>query len=401
MSTSPDPLSDPTAPASRLWWAVPAVGVILLALVAMLFGGGPETVDYGTSYDASGRGFRAAYLVLEQLKFPVERARRPAVGGDVRWVLFPSEKAVKEAGQLDDWVQRGGLILLAVDNVEFARALGLNVIVTAAPPPRPTAGPLGQPLPPVIMKGEVRSAEAPEVTQLAAGELTVDGPLNPRVWGRCEGKPLVSVYARGRGEVWLLHRPDVLTNANLKEADNPVLLARLAEAMLAERPGGRLAFDEFCHGLRDRPSAVDLLFRMPVLAVTLQSLLVTALVLWRSGVRFGPVRAVAPPGRRSKEEFLDAMADLLSRKGDRADAFRTVRDDFVHRLQTELGLPAGTRTDDLIAEAARRRGADPAVLTPLLTADAPPGRGAGPFLDSLAQLDAVAHECIRTRPAAG
>src|SRR5687768_14431164 len=97
MSAEPaEPDDLPAPPASRLWWAVPAVGLILLTLVAMIFGGGPEKVDFGTSYDASDRGFRAAYLLLEELQYPVERSRRPS-GGEVRWVLSPGEVPAKEA----------------------------------------------------------------------------------------------------------------------------------------------------------------------------------------------------------------------------------------------------------------------------------------------------------------
>jgi hypothetical protein len=168
--------------------------------------------------------------------------------------------------------------------------------------------------------------------------------------------------------------------------------------MLLTRPGGRLAFDEYSHGLRDRPDVTELLLRPPVLGVTLQILLLTALALWHFGVRFGPLRTVPPPARRSKEEFLDAMAELLTRKGDRADAFRTVRDAFLHRLETELGLPAGTPVEYTIREAARRRGVNPDSLLTLLTSHTPPqGEGVHAFLTALRQLDAAANECFRSR----
>src|SRR5438094_7730721 len=99
------PGDPPSDPASRLWWAVPAVGIILLAVLAMFFGGGPEKVDYGTSYEASSGGSRAAFLLLQELGYPVERSRRPS-GGDVRWVLFPTKTSAKDVAGLDDWVRR-------------------------------------------------------------------------------------------------------------------------------------------------------------------------------------------------------------------------------------------------------------------------------------------------------
>src|SRR5262245_60764836 len=112
---APDDL--PAPPTSRLWWTVPAIGFVLLALVGMLFGGGPQKVLHGTSYDASDRGFRAAYLLLEELQYPVERSRY-VTGGQVRWVLSPGPVAAKDATTLNDWVRRGGIVLLALEDAE-------------------------------------------------------------------------------------------------------------------------------------------------------------------------------------------------------------------------------------------------------------------------------------------
>src|SRR5947209_18359610 len=128
MAAAALPGDPPADPASRLWWAVPAVGIVLLALFGMVFGEGPQKVDYGTSYDASGGGTRAAFLVLEGLGYPVERSRH-ATGGAVRWVLFPTTTGAKDATALDDWVRRGGVVLLGVNDGEFAEHLGLHVSV--------------------------------------------------------------------------------------------------------------------------------------------------------------------------------------------------------------------------------------------------------------------------------
>jgi hypothetical protein len=398
MPATPDALpgDPPPVPASRFWWAVPAVSLVLLTVVAMVFGEGPQRVDHGTSYDASAGGFRAVFLLLEELQFPVERSRRPAEG-EVRWVLFPTRTTEKDAAPLDAWVRNGGVVLLALDDPEFAEHLGLKVSVSGGWPREKEVG--AWPRLSAVEKGESTPAAAPDVASLLAGPVEVTGPPGGREWGRVGDGPLVTIYPRGRGAVWLLHRPDVLANVNLRGEDNAVVACRLAEAMLAERPGGRLAFDEYCHGLRDRPSAAELLFRPPVLAATLQALLLTALAVWHSAVRFGPMRPAPPPGRRSKEEFLDAMAELLARNGDRAEAFRTVRDDLLRRLQDDLGLPAGTPVARTVEEAAGRRGIRPEPLLRLLTADAPPGgASADAFLAALHDLETAAHEYFRSRP---
>jgi hypothetical protein len=386
MSASPEAQPDEFAPppATRLWWLVPGVGIVLLALFAMLFGGTQETVDYGTSYDASDSGFRAAYLLLEELKYPVERSRR-LTGGEIRWVLFPNHVDAKLGQELDAWVQRGGLLLLATDEPDLPRQLGLEV--TVHQPFKLSHQP----------QGTSRPASAPDVRSLIAGDTQVNGPRDGRAWGTIDGRPLITIYSRGHGEVWLVNRPDVFTNTNLHgEADNAILTCRLADAMLRERPKSNLLFDEYSHGLRDRPDVMELLFRPPARGVTLEMMLLTALVLWHFGSRFGQVRPPKPLSRRSKEEFLDAMAELLTRKGDRAEAFREVRDDFLLRLQEHLGLPSLATPKETAQEAGRRRGLPEEPLLELLTASSPPqGTGTAAFLAALHQLETFSNECLQ------
>jgi Domain of unknown function (DUF4350) len=381
-------------PARGLWWAVPSAALALLLLLALLLGEAPESGTHGTSYDASPAGFRAAYLLLDELHYPVRRSRqaaprpvglptgRQAVGGSVRWVLYPGPTRDRDVAALDAWVRRGGVVLLAVPDGAFAEHLGLHVTATSAPP-------------------AVLGATGPDVHSLAVGDRRVTA-IDPggRPWAgvTVAGEPLVTIYPHGQGEVWLLHRPAVLENQNLRRQDNAILACRLAEAMLDERPG-EVAFDEYYHGLRERPGVTDLLLRPPMRAVTLQAVALGVLLLWHYAPRFGTLRPLPPARRRSKEEFLDAMASLLERQGDTAEAFRTVQQDLLRRLEADLGLPAGTPVQQTVGEAARRRGVDSRDLLPLLTADAPPGgRGPKAFLGALHRLQTISDELSQRRP---
>jgi hypothetical protein len=357
--------------ASRLWWMVPFAGLLMLCLLGLVIGPPPPAGGTGNSYDASDVGFRALFLLLDELGYPVERSRR-ATSDTVRWVLLPVETREQEISRLDDWVRRGGIVLLALNGEEFARHLGMRLRIRRA--------------------DAVDSAPCtvPDVGRLALGRTVVEWPNQVgRVWAKAGGEPLVTIYAHGNGEVWLLHRPDVFLNEYLRRADNGVLACRLAEAML-EGQSGKLAIDEYYHGLHERPGVLELLFQPPLTGFTVMSLVLTALLLWRFVPRFGALRVVPPTRRRSKEEFLDAMASLLERKGDYADAFRTVQRDLRHRLEADLGLPAGTPVEETVREAARRRGLEAETLLRLLTAREPPG-GHGPaaFLNALHQLEST------------
>jgi hypothetical protein len=356
---------------AKLWWAMPAALLLVLIGLAMVFGKGPERREHGSSYDASPRGFRAAYLLLEELGYPVVRARRLG-GRDVRWVLFPT-KSWGEAAALDDWIRNGGSLLLADDSGEFAERLGIALRVQKQDedPGEEAASGLG-------------------VTRLAGGGTRVQWPGQPgEVLVEARGESFVTVYRRGQGEIWLVNRPEFLTNHLLPRAENAVLLCRLASAALRDRRS-RLAFDEFFHGMRDRPGVTEVLFQPPTLWVTLHGLALLGLLLWHYVPRFGLPRPPPPPTRRSKEEFLNARASLLERKGDHAAAFAVAALELARELEHELGLPAGTPTEQLAQEATRCRAVDRARLVRILTREGvPPGAGAAAFLEALNELETI------------
>src|SRR5262249_7067909 len=113
-------------PTSRLWWLVPMAGVFLLIMMAMIIGPPDPPGRLRNRYDASDAGFRAAYLILEELKFPVERSRL-AAGGAVRWVLDPTDAREQDVANLDAWVRRGGVALLATEDADFTDQIGLTI----------------------------------------------------------------------------------------------------------------------------------------------------------------------------------------------------------------------------------------------------------------------------------
>jgi hypothetical protein len=366
----------------RLWWLVPAVGFLALIALALVFGEAPEQKTQGNSYDASPKGFRAAYVILDELGYPVTRSRRPG-DGSVRFVLQPTA-SLGDAEGTREWVEDGGVLVLGDNTGEFSKAMGLNADVQR-----------------LDLREADRPATGPGVKRLAGGPTYVTWPnRHGDVWARADGKPFVTVYPLGDGEVWLLNRPEFVRNRFIGQADNAVLLARMADEVLRDHPG-QLAFDEYYHGMRERPGIVRLLCTPPTLWITLEALLILGLVLWRQVPRFGPLRPIPPQRRRSKEEFLDAMASLLERKGDYADAYRTARDGLAREIEREFGLPAGTPPEVAAREAERRRLADRHSVLHVLTAEAVP-TGAGPhaFLTALNELETIRHELLdqRRRP---
>jgi hypothetical protein len=340
----------------------------------MFFGSTAEYTGNQSTYDASPEGLRAAYLLLDELGYPVVRSRR-AAEGKVRWVLFPTYPE-KEVDAVDRWVRDGGILVLGDTSETFAEKMGLRLDIQH-----------------YAEHPEYEIASGWNLSSLAGGNSRVECPDQPgRVEIKAAGQPFITVYQRGHGEIWLLNRPEFLKNKLLGKADNGILLCRLAEAVLQGKSAG-LAFDEFFHGMRDRPGVTELLLRPPTLWLTLQGVLLTGLLLWHLAPRFGKIRLEVVSSRRSRAEFLEAMASLLERKGDYAEAWSTVRDNLVRSMEQELGLPAGTPSDGLLREAARRRPIRLEVFRAALDPQAlPPGAGRNVFLQAMNDLETVRRE---------
>jgi len=234
-----------------------------------------------------------------------------------------------------------------------------------------------------------------EIQHIDGGSRRVEGPeAFDRAWLRPDGQPLVTMYRQGQGEIWLLNRPGFLTNRLIGREDNAILLCRMADSLSA-RPGAALAFDEYVHGLRDRPGVLELLATPPTLWVTIQAAGLIALVIWHAAPRFGAIRTSPPARRRSKDEFLDAMASLLERCEDYDDAWQSVRAELSTDLAQALGLPADTPLDQVAAEAQRRGRIDPSTLNRLTALARPPDRQTFPA--QLTQLETIRDEFFSRR----
>src|SRR5262249_30656307 len=342
--------------------------LLVLMALAMLFGSEDTAKKQGTSYDASSKGFRAAYLLLEDLGYPVARSRRLSAG-TVRLVLQPST-GLKDTGAVDDWVKRGGILVLADTSGDFAKDIGVDLKKTTEE-----------------SESDELAASDHGITTLSPGKTRIEWPGHPgRVWARAGDSAVLTIYERGRGEIWLLNMPELFDNNHLKKADNAILLARVADEALERRPGS-VSFDEYFHGLRDRPSITELLFQPPTLWITLHGILILGLVIWHFAPRFGAFRPERRIRRRSKEEFLDAMASLLERKGDYPAAYRAVRDDLLRSIEAAFGLPPGTRPEELVRIAALYRGKEIESLLKPITNSLPDGAGKVAFLHAVNELE--------------
>src|SRR5436309_11859564 len=157
-------------PSVNLKWAVAAAAVLLLFSVALILGAAKESPQPGSSYDASGCGLLASYLLLDELGYPVARSRQVR-GGDVRWLLFP-HGSPRQVRELAAWVRDGGRLVLADAEGVFASDLGLTVVPADPAPERDeeVTGPLS--------------------ASLRGGETRVEALGPARVWAHVGDRPL-------------------------------------------------------------------------------------------------------------------------------------------------------------------------------------------------------------------
>jgi len=122
-------------------------------------------------------------------------------------------------------------------------------------------------------------------------------------------KAFLVEFRRGLGRIVLLADVSMIDNERILEADNGPLAFHVAWRY--GRKG--IVFDEYYHGLHQRPSVVRLLCSFPLSVVSASLLLCVAgfiLGRWR---HFGRPAAEEPPSRRSKAEHVRAMAALFRR----------------------------------------------------------------------------------------
>jgi hypothetical protein len=369
---------------NTLLWAMPAGFLICLTLLVMLLGNKPQTPAELGSYDPGKNGARAAFLLLKELGFDVAPSKR-IVEGKFRWIISPRSSS-RQFEALPAWIQAGGKVLLADDQIEITEKLGITVTKKSISVQDQQQN---------LNLGETEVAFATGNIELTTTKMAY------RTWPAKAKKPLISIFRQGRGEVWLVHLPGFMQNSVLKKSipsrlGNGLIISEIAHAMV-QQSNERIWFDEYFHGMRTRPSVLELLTEPPLLWVSLQGLLLLIFSLWRYAPRFGTYQELPTPRRRSKEEYLLAMASMLERKRAYDIALQSVRHSITHGLAHALSLPAEVKLSLLAQQAEKRwpgKLSQQSILQ-ALTSTLPRHASEADFLHALHELEAIRHVYAR------
>jgi hypothetical protein len=312
-------------------------GVLVLLVVGAAILTPPEgtKVEIPTTYSSGSGGAKAAYLLLKESGYSVERWEKsltdlPEAPGKVLIIADPMTAPEREERKkLHQFIQDGGTLI--VTGMYGGMLLPLNSSV-----PDPLGG----------LEWKKVSALAPSPITRATPEIT----LSPQsYWGSDsavalygEGKKAYVVqYKYGKGEViwWASATP--LTNAGLREPGNMEFFL----VCLGDRQKTHVMFDEYFHGHRQSLSASIANSWLPWLF--LQLAVVAAAVLFTFSRRSGPIFVPAGEVRLSPLEFVQTLGGLYDHAGAASVAVDVSYQRFRYWLTRRLGMAGNAPVGDL------------------------------------------------------
>ena len=357
----PSFLSAKIAPSDRKVLVFFGLGMLVLLGILFAFGSGASSGGMGipSSYSYGARGARAAFLLLRESGYHVERWEKsplelPSPGRGTVLILaepFLPPRA-EDVQALSRFVRTGGRILavgeLAADaflpegSAEMGEAWPGETKTYAARLPSPIT--LG----------------AAEIEMEPAGSWASPNPAHLGLYG--DGHERVAVdYHLGEGRVvwWAGAWP--LTNMGISSKQNLELFLNSVGPPGASQ---HVYWDEYFHG--ERGSLWAYLRTTPVPWAGLQLALFGMALIATFGRRWGPVRSRRTEPRLSTLEFVDTLGGLYEQARAAAPAVGVALGRFRFLLARRLGLPAGTPGAELGRAARTRLGAAAEGLSGLL-----------------------------------
>jgi uncharacterized protein DUF4350 len=324
-----------------------AVLLLLMAAIAFEEPGGqtsPEGDSVPSTYYSSAGGARAAYLLLQQMHFGVQRWERSPVelpedpAGTILILADPEELPSAEEGQaLRSFVLNGGQVLFTGAQIQrffsddFAGAK-ITEFGSEGPAQSYDAN-----LPSALTRG------AKSVSIQAEAELDELLPTQTALYSDADSAVVVS-WRLGAGRILWWAGPTPLTNAGISQAGNLNLFldAMNVRASDATDPDDaaptQIYWDEYFHG--ERSSLWSYMQNTPVAWGLLQLGVLAAGVLFTFSRRSGPTAIPATVSRLSPLEFVDTLGGLYERAKAEPAVVGIVYQQFRMKLTRQLRLSA-------------------------------------------------------------
>ena len=316
---------------------------VLLVAGALVFSSGQQgQLEYPSSYSSASAGAKAAYLLLSETGYKVERWEKPL--SDLRdaatktLILAEPEEAPtrEERERLKDFISNGGHVI----------ATGMFA---------GTFLPENESTPDILagMTWEKASSLSPSQITRAAPQIV----LAPRAhWQNSTAayplysdgtRTLVVKYPFGRGEVLWWASATPLTNAGLKEPGNlEFLLACLGDQ------NNEILWDEYIHGYRQ--TLAGSIAHSPVKWLFAQLVLLAAAIIVTFSRRSGPTCVPTTEVRLSPIEFVQTLGGLYERAGTASVVVDICYRRFRYWLTRRLGVASNTSSKELASAISNR-----------------------------------------------
>ena len=321
-----------------------AVLVTLIIVLALLSAEEEKDSEIPTTYSSQNSGAKAAYLLLKEEGFKVERWERPLEGlpddpaNTVLVLAGPIRPAIKDEKQaLQMFLSRGGKVLATGYLASFFLPEG-DVITEALP------SAVGKEYQPEIPSALTRGG----AIKFSPGSHWGDAKPNQLVHYAHEGKGIVVSYKVGKGEVIWWASSGCLNNAGIREAGNLDLLLN----SLGASKDVRILWDEYLHSYHDLDTSYTAL--PPVKYGLWQCVLAFVALLLAYARRNAPIHPFQETSRLSPLEFVNTLGVLYKRANVTRTALEVPYYRFKSLLARKLGLRANTPSADL-ARGARKR----------------------------------------------
>lgn len=211
--------------------------------------------------------------------------------------------------------------------------------------------------------------------------LRLDGP---------EGQPVGVRVDVGEGVVIVLSSSSMFQNRDLATENGGVLFARLVSE---HAPEGPVLFDEYHLGVGQRRSLMRYLRQAGAAPLVLQLLLIMGLLIWRLGAAFGAHERDAPVQPGGTASYVEGVGTLYAKAKDPAGAMAIMVRRAMERIAAHHHVLE--RDPDRLAEhleARHRKGAADAVRAIVESASQPLGRGGLPRFTT--RLDRLTSEAL-------
>jgi hypothetical protein len=332
----------------KLMWGFAILFVLLVASTAALGPRREEDSAFPSSYSSDSGGALAAYLLLQDLHYPVRRWEQPPNlinDPPVETLLIlaePTEAPTDhDKAALLKFVSDGGRVLFCGGPIAS--------FFPEAEAPTKVFDPEWREFAPALPSYLSRGAN--QVVMRPAAYWRDRNPALLRIYGD-EKSPAVVSWRIGSGEVLWWAGATPLTNTGIVRAGNLELFLN----SMAGPSGAPLSiyWDEYFHGARG--SLWSYIAATPLPWGMLQVVLLMLALIFTFSRRSGPVVPPAAVSRLSPLEFVETMGGLYQRAHAApiavAAAYRLLRLELIRRL----GFPVSGADRDLARAAGQRLG---------------------------------------------